>query len=41
MFEADYAYKCNYDKIKHNLILHKFFKIIEGHQNVWIKQDYN
>jgi len=37
IFEADYADKCNYDKIKQNLILHKFTKILEGHQNVWIK----
>jgi len=41
MFEADYADKCNYDKIKQNLILHKFVKIIEGHQNIWIKSDDN
>lgn len=39
MFEADYADKCNYDKIKQNLILHKFVKILEGHQNVWIKKN--
>ena len=41
IFEADYADKCNYDKIKQNLILHKFVKIIEGHQNVWIKPQQN
>jgi FkbM family methyltransferase len=41
MFEADYADKCNYDKIKQNLILHNFVKIIEGHQNIWIKSDDN
>uniref|UniRef100_A0A6C0I4E1 Uncharacterized protein n=1 Tax=viral metagenome TaxID=1070528 RepID=A0A6C0I4E1_9ZZZZ len=41
MFEADYVDKCNYDKIKHNLILHKFVKIIEGHQNIWIKPEFN
>jgi FkbM family methyltransferase len=38
IFEADYAEKCNYNKIKENLTLKKFNKIIEGHQNVWIKE---
>jgi FkbM family methyltransferase len=37
IFEADYPEKCNYDKIKYNLKLNGFSKIIEGHQNVWIK----
>jgi FkbM family methyltransferase len=37
IFEADYPQKCNYDKIKHNLKKHKFTKLLEGHQNVWIK----
>jgi FkbM family methyltransferase len=37
IFEADYPEKCNYDKIKNNLIKRKFNKILEGHQNVWIK----
>jgi FkbM family methyltransferase len=41
MFEADYADKCNYDKIKQNLTSHKFVKKIEGHQNVWVKPEYN
>ena len=39
IFEADYADKCNYDKIKHNLFNNNFIKIIEGHQNVWIKKN--
>jgi len=37
IFEADYPEKCNYDKIKSKLIEKKFNKILEGHQNVWIK----
>lgn len=37
IFEADYPDKCNYDKIKNNLIHYNFIKILEGHQNVWIK----
>jgi FkbM family methyltransferase len=37
IFEADYAEKCNYDKIKNKLIEKKFNKILEGLQNVWIK----
>ena len=37
IFEADYTEKCNYDKIKSKLIKKKFNKILEGHQNVWIK----
>jgi len=37
IFEADYPEKCNYDKIKKKLIEKKFNKILEGHQNVWIK----
>ena len=39
IFEADYADKCNYDKIRQKLILNKFCKILEGHQNVWIKPE--
>jgi len=37
IFEADYPEKCNYDKIKNKLIEKKFNKLLEGHQNVWIK----
>jgi FkbM family methyltransferase len=37
IFEEDYPDKCNYDKIKKKLIEKKFNKILEGHQNVWIK----
>ena len=37
IFEADYVAKCNYDKIKNTLIQKKFTKILEGHQNVFIK----
>jgi len=39
IFEADYADKCNYYKIRQKLILNKFCKILEGHQNVWIKPE--
>jgi FkbM family methyltransferase len=38
IFEADYSEKCNYDKIKNELTCKGFKKIIEGHQNVWIKK---
>jgi len=37
IFEADYPDKCNYDKINNTLIEKKFTKLLEGHQNVWIK----
>ncbi len=37
IFEADYPEKCNYDKIKNKLIEKHFYKMVEGHQNVWIK----
>ena len=37
IFEADYGNKCDYDKIKLKLMEKKFTKILEGHQNVWIK----
>ena len=37
IFEADYCEKCNNDKIKNKLIEKNFYKILEGHQNVWIK----
>jgi FkbM family methyltransferase len=39
IFEADMAEKCNYDKIKQNLLNNNFIKIIEGPQNVWIKKN--
>jgi FkbM family methyltransferase len=38
IFEADYPKKCDYNKIKKKLIEKKFYKILEGHQNVWIKR---
>ena len=41
IFEADYPEKCNYDKIKNKLIEKNFYKLIEGHQNVWIKLAFN
>lgn len=37
IFEADYPQKCNYDKIKKTLSEKNFKKILEGHQNVWIR----
>lgn len=37
IFEADYCDKCNYNNITNKLIEKKFNKILEGHQNVWIK----
>jgi FkbM family methyltransferase len=38
IFEADYEEKCNYSKIKDNLKQKNFRKLLEGHQNVWIKK---
>jgi FkbM family methyltransferase len=37
IFEADYCNKCNYNKIRLALQVKKFNKILEGHQNVWIR----
>jgi FkbM family methyltransferase len=37
IFEADYEEKCNYNKIKNTLFEKGFIKILEGHQNVWIR----
>lgn len=37
IFEADYPDKCNYNKIKLLLVNKGFKKVLEGHQNVWIK----
>ena len=37
IFEADYPEKCNYDKIRNNLQKKGFTKLLEGHQNVWMK----
>lgn len=38
IFEEDYPEKCNYAKIKHTLHEKGFIKLVETHQNVWIKQ---
>jgi FkbM family methyltransferase len=37
IFEADYPETCDYEKIKLALTKHKFKKVLEGHQNVWIR----
>jgi FkbM family methyltransferase len=37
IFEADYPEKCNYKKITDTLSVKGFTKLVEGHQNVWIK----
>jgi hypothetical protein len=37
IFEADYKKKCSYEKITQKLSSKKFVKLVEGHQNVWIK----
>jgi hypothetical protein len=37
MFEADYADKCNYNKIRNTLYQKGFIEKLHGHQNVWIK----
>ena len=38
IFEADYPEKCNYNKIKEKLREKNFQKLVEGHQNVWIRK---
>ena len=38
IFEADYPEKCDYNKIKNKLTEKKFNKLLEGHQNVWIRK---
>lgn len=38
IFEADYPNKCNYTKIKRELLKYGFTKIREGHQNVFLKK---
>jgi FkbM family methyltransferase len=37
IFESDYEYKCNYQKIKDTLKNKHFTNLLNGHQNVWIK----
>ena len=37
IFEADYPEKCNYEKIKTILRTNKFINIVNGFQNVWVK----
>jgi FkbM family methyltransferase len=39
IFEADYPDKCNYDKIRNTLREKDFIEKLNGHQNVWIKND--
>lgn len=39
IFEADYEDKCNYDKIRNKLKKKKFICSLNGHQNVWIKNE--
>ena len=38
IFEADQPHKCNYNKIRNNLINYGFREVIKGHQNVWKKR---
>lgn len=37
IFEADYPDKCDYRKIRNTLATKGFKRLLEGHQNVWIK----
>ena len=37
IFEADYPDKCNYAKIRSALSSKGFKKVLQGHQNVWIR----
>jgi len=41
IFEADYSDKCNYDKIRQNLINNNFICKLQGFQNVYIKIPHN
>jgi len=38
IFEADSAERCDYVKIKNILIIKNFINLLDGHQNVWIKE---
>ena len=38
IFEADYPEKCDYIKIKDILRIKNFINLLDGHQNVWIKE---
>jgi len=38
IFEADYVQKCDYIKIKDILRIKNFINLLDGHQNVWIKE---
>ena len=37
IFEADYPEKCNYNKIRNNLYNKNFTELLNGHQNLWIR----
>jgi FkbM family methyltransferase len=37
IFEADYPEKCNYAKIRTTLASKGFTRLVEGHQNVWVR----
>lgn len=37
IFEADYGYKCNYNKIRNTLKEKGFIEKLRGNQNVWIR----
>ena len=39
LFEADYPNKCNYVKIRNTLHEKGFTELLNGHQNVWIRQE--
>jgi len=38
IFEADYVQNCDYIKIKDILRIKNFINLLDGHQNVWIKE---
>ena len=38
IFEEDYIEECNYIKIKEILKIKNFINLLDGHQNVWIKE---
>jgi len=37
IFEADYADKCDYNKIRNRLAEMQFINVMIGHQNVWLR----
>ncbi len=39
VFEADYPEHCNYDNVHRILLIHQFYPVVRGHQNVYLRSD--